>query len=80
MTHQFLQIIRKTINHNAHFYSNKSSGTSITNRVIVYYYKNTPIKTRIQDAINFLNKKKSKPLIKMFFGQTIFLILKFIKF
>lgn len=57
-----LVFTRKTVNNNTHPYSNISSSTPITNKVIAYYHKTTPIKARIQDAINFLDKKGIKGL------------------
>lgn len=59
-----LVLARKTVNNNIYPYSNMSSSTPITNEVIAYYHKTTPIKARIQNAIDFLNKKGIKGLNK----------------
>lgn len=48
---------KKTVNNNAHPHLNMNSSTPIPNKMIVYCHKTTPIKARIQDAINFLSKK-----------------------
>ena len=52
-----LFLYEKTINNNAYFYLNMSSSTIIINKIIMYYYITTSIKAKIQNMINFLEKK-----------------------
>lgn len=55
--------------------------TPTTDVVPDYYQKTTPIKARVQGAIDFLEKKKeSKASMKKFFAQTVFLMLRVIEF
>ena len=50
------------MNNNTHPHPNMSSSTPTTNEVIAYCQKTTPIRARIQGAIDFLEKKGIKGL------------------
>lgn len=64
---------KKTINNNTHLHSNISSSIPIINEVIAYCHKTMPIKARIQDIINFLEKKKIKGLNEnLFWSNSVF--------